>query len=132
MKEKKIWNKKSNYLVKSRCWICPFPLEINPTEPRFENTEKICYSNFFIFKEDKFLRNIYSKEELNGTQNLKNIELFHKSFVKFLKIIVVLQSALDCYDKTDDSLDNTLLEFRKNECLDCSNFDDIKNKIKDV
>ena len=74
-------------------------LEINLREPRFGNTEKMSYSEFCIFEEHKFLRNIYSEEELNRTQNLKNIEMFHKSFIKILKVAVFLQSALDCYDE---------------------------------
>ena len=39
---------------------------------------------------------------------------------------------MDCFDEIGDSIDDTLLEFCKNEYSDCSNFDDIKIKIRDV
>ena len=68
------------------------------------------------------------EEELNKTQNLKNIKIFHESFVKFLRVVIFLQNALNCFS----TIDNTLLESCRNECLGCSNFDDIKNEINDV
>ena len=35
-----------------------------------------------------------------------------------------------CYDEIDNSLDDTLLELGRNECLSCFNFDDIKNTLR--
>lgn len=80
-----------------------------------------------VFKKQIFQRRIKQNSKLK-----KNIEAFYKSFIRFLKVINFLQNALECYYDIDDSLDNTLLELCRNECSDCSNFDDIKNEIKDV
>ena len=46
------------------------------------------YGNFIIEKEHKFLRNIFSKEELESSDAIKNIESFHEHFCNFLQIIV--------------------------------------------
>ena len=40
------------------------------------------YSDFIILKEDKFLRNIFSEEDLLKTKSLKNIEPYHLDFQK--------------------------------------------------
>ena len=70
---------KRNFEVKNpinweinRCCICTFPLEINPTTPD-ATKEKMFYSDFVIAKEHKFLRNIFSEDELSSSNALKNI-----------------------------------------------------------
>ena len=68
---------------KDKCSICTFPLEINARSFHSKGTDKMSYSNFYIVKEHKFLRNIFLKEGLNKTKNLKNIELFHESLLNF-------------------------------------------------
>ena len=46
--------------IESRCCICKFPLKINPKN--FDaTTEQMSYADFVIFKEHKFLRNIFSE-----------------------------------------------------------------------
>ena len=55
-----------------RCCLCPFTLKINPTS--YEADEKIMsYIDFIIFKEHKFLRNIFSSPELGSFERFKNI-----------------------------------------------------------
>ena len=46
--------------IESRCCICKFPLKINPTNFN-ATTEQMSYADFVIFKEHKFLRNIFSE-----------------------------------------------------------------------
>ena len=46
--------------IEGRCCICKFPLKINP-ENLSVTTEQMSYSDFVIFKEHKFLRNIFSE-----------------------------------------------------------------------
>ena len=64
------------------CCLCKFPLIINPT--KFDvSLENMSYSNFIILKEHKFLRNIFSEEDLLKTKALKilnNITLLFKNF----------------------------------------------------
>ena len=58
--------------VKDRCCICTFQIEINPTMYNATKNE-MSYGDFIIFKEHKFLRNIFSEEELLSTDALKNL-----------------------------------------------------------
>ena len=46
-----------------RCFICTFHLEINPTSYN-TNEKTMSYAVFITFKEHKFLRNVFSNEEL--------------------------------------------------------------------
>ena len=68
--------------------ICTFPLEINPT---LYNADKktMSYADFIIFKEHKFLRNIFSNEELAKTGSMKYVKTFHENFVRFLNILAI-------------------------------------------
>ena len=65
-----------------RYCFCNFRLEINPTT--YEADEKtISYSDFIYFKERKFLRNIFSSDELAKTDSLKNLKIFHEQLLEF-------------------------------------------------
>ena len=66
-----------------------FPLEINPIT--FNTDEKtMSYTDFIIFKEHNFLRNIFSRDKLAKIDSLKNLNTFHEKFVRFLKVAVFL------------------------------------------
>ena len=52
------------------------------------------YVDFIIFKEHQFLRNIFLSEELAMADSLKDLKTYHQTFVKFLKMAVILQNAL--------------------------------------
>ena len=41
------------------------------------------YVDFYIFKEHKFIRNIFWKEKFTKTKNLKDLKTFHETFTKF-------------------------------------------------
>ena len=86
-------------------------------------------------QEHKPLWNIIAEEELARTKNVKNIDIYFISFVKFLKIAVTLQNALDNYDminELDENLPDEFLELCWSDCSDCSSFDDIKAEISDI
>ena len=72
------------------------------------------------------------EKELKMSKNVKDIDNYFITFVKFLKIVIYLQNALNCHDKRDECLDEELLEFCCEECADSENFDDIKSEIKDT
>ena len=70
--------------MQDRCCLCPFPLEINLTS--FDTNENtMSNADFIIFKEYKFLKNIFSCEELPKTDALKDLKIFHEKFVRFLR-----------------------------------------------
>ena len=111
-----------------RCHLCNFPLHINPTVLD-ASKEKMSYGDFIIQKEHKFLRNIFSEEELLSSNTIKNIESFHENFSKFLQIVVYLQNSInsmkECfYDKLND--------YCRDNYNDCVDFIELKEKISDV
>ena len=65
-----------------RCCICTFPLKINQTSYN-AGKETMSYADFIIFKEHKFLRNIFSNEELPKTDSMKYVKTYYKNFVRF-------------------------------------------------
>ena len=126
-----------------KCLICNFPLKIDPIGPDVPNNE-MSYRNFYIRHKDKFLRNIYSKEQLERTPQIKTLQEYYKTFQKFIKICVSLQSVLVSHINFDDSEynDHELKDFLQNKCADqYDNFDklwvaiegtEIKNIVKNT
>ena len=111
--------------------LCSFQLEINPTS--FDaNENTMLYADFITFKDHKFLRNIFSNEELSKTDALKDLKTFHEKFVRFLRITVSLQNAFKINEKFDECFDDGLLDFCRNNCADCPDFGEIKELISDV
>ena len=111
--------------VEGRCCTCKFPLKINPTN--FNTTaEQMSYADFVIFKEHKFLRNIFSERELSSTDSLKNMEQYHKCFEKFLRISVYMQNSINTINKFSECCNDELNDFCNEFCADCSDFAEIK------
>ena len=86
------------------------------------------YSDFVIAKEHKFLRNIFSEDELSSSNALKKIRSFHESFSRFLKIAVYLQQSLNSIQEFADGIYDHLFQF----CKDCNDFSEFKDRISDV
>ena len=102
---------------RDHCCICTFPLEINTT--KFDaNSQTMSYVNFIIFKEHKFLRNIFLSEELATTDSLKDLKTYYQAFVKFLKVAIFLQNVLNMHEEFGDCFDEDLLNFYHNDCAD--------------
>ena len=114
-----------------RCCICTFPIGINPTMST-ATKDTMSYTDFIIFKEHKFLRNIFSEEELSTTTALKNLETYHKFFSKFLKICVYLQDSINLVQEFSDCNYRKLIDFCEEFCDDCNDFIEVKERISDV
>ena len=97
------------------CCICTFPLEINPTTSD-ATKEKMSYSDSVIAKEHKFLRNIFSEDELSTSTALKKIRSFHENFSRFSKIVVYLQQSLNSIQEFADGIYDHLIQF----CGECN------------
>ena len=116
---------------RDRCCIRPFPLEINAS--KFDaDSQTMSYVDFMIFREHKFLRNIFSSEEIAMTDSLKDLKTCHQTFVKFLKVIIILQNALNTHEEFSDCFDEDLLNFCRDNCADCSDFNELKETIGSV
>ena len=102
-----------------KCLICNFPLKIDPIAPDVPNNE-MSYGDFYIMYEHKFLRNIYSKEQLESAPQIKTLQEYSKKFQNFIKICVSLQSVLVShvnFDESDDN-DHELKDSLQNKCAD--------------
>ena len=76
-----------------KCHICNFPLKIDPVGPDVPNNEMFD-GDFFIQYGHKFLRNIYSKGQLESSSEIKTLKGYYKTLKKFIKMCVSLQSVL--------------------------------------
>ena len=64
------------------CSLCKFPLKIEPLGPHVQNT-KMSYGDFYIRDEHKFLRNIFSKEQLATSPEISTLENYYITYQKF-------------------------------------------------
>ena len=69
------------------------------------------YINFIICKEHKFLRNIFSNDELSKTDAHKDLKTFHGKFVRYLRVAVFLQNAFEINGEFDECFHDDLLDF---------------------
>ena len=67
---------------KTKCVICNFPLIINAKGSNFPAYE-MSYTDFYMRYEHKFLRNIFSKEELETSKELKSLESYMGFLIDF-------------------------------------------------
>ena len=75
---------------------------------------------------------MFSSDELEKTNSLKDLKTFHKKFVSFLKTIVFLRNALNTSEELDHCFNNELLDFCRNCWADCSDLNEFKDLIGDV
>ena len=116
---------------RSRCCICQFLLQIYGTKFDADN-QTMPYVDFIIFKEHKFFGNIFLSKELTTTDSLKDLRTYHQLFVKFLKIMIILQNALNTHEEFRDCFDEDLLNVCCDNCADCSDFNELKERIGSV
>ena len=115
-----------------KCQICNFPLHVNPTKANAKNDENMSYGDFIIEKEHKFLRNIFSKEEIESSVAIKNIESFHEHFCKFLQTIIFAQQCINSMKEFSECFYDELTDCCNEYCKDCVDFIELKEKISDI
>ena len=94
--------------------------------------DKMSNGDFIIEKEHKFLRNIFSKKELERSDAIKNIESFHEHFCKFLQIVIYAQQCINSMKDFSECCYDELIDFCNNYCKDCVDFIELKEKISDI
>ena len=117
--------------IEGRCCIFKFSLKTNLKNFK-ATTEQMSYADFVIFKEHKFLRNIFSEQELSSTDSLKSMEQYHKCFEKFLIVSVYLQNSINTINEFSECYNDELIDFCNEFCADSSNFAGIKERVLDV
>ena len=83
-------------------------------------------------KEHKFLRNIFSKKELESSDAIKNIESFYEQFCKFLQIVVYAQQCINSMKDFSECFYDELIDFCNKFCKDCVDFIELKGKISNI
>ena len=109
-----------------KCVICKFPLKVEPTNYQTPDDE-MTFGDFIIRYEHKFLRNIYMKEQINYSSDIKDLQSYYKTFQKFIHISIGLISMLNHYNK-NETVNYEVQEFIHNIFNDDS-IDDFKNHI---
>ena len=109
-----------------KCVICEFPLKVEPNNYQTPDDE-MTFGDFIIRYENKFLRNIYTKEETNYSYDIKDLQSYYEIFQKFIHISIGLISMLNYYN-INDTVNYEVQEFVQDIFNDDS-IDDIKNHI---
>ena len=120
-------NEKIELIGKSnRCVICKIPLRVEPTS--FETPDdEMTFGNFIIRFEHKFIRNIYTYEEIKDSHHLEPLEKYYEICQKFVAISIGLLSMLNNYNKNDET-NTEVSEFIEEKYADDS-VDELKNRI---
>ena len=72
------------------------------------------YTDFYIRYEHEFLRNIYSKEELEMPKELKSLGSCYEVFDRFLTIVILLESVITNWGTFSETSKEKLSNFMKN------------------
>ena len=111
-----------------KCVIWKMPIRISPTNKKKSDPEMI-YGDFIIRYEYKFLRNIYTQEQLDWSEDLKSLDAYYEVFQNFIHFSIELNSLLSDYSKTtlrDISMEvSNFLELNFADC----DIDAVKNHI---
>ena len=70
--------------------------------------------------------------ELTKSDSGRDVKTFHMNFARFLKIVVFLQNAFNTCDEFNECFNNHLLDFCKNYCADCSDFNKLKEVVSNI
>ena len=119
-------NNPINYST-TKCVLCKMPLKIEPPNSKMPDPE-MTYGDFIIRYEHKFLRNIYSIDQIKMSDDLKNIESYYIVFNKFIATCTELNSVLSQYTKTD--MHHILSDLE--ECMEEIFSDDEPEEIKNT
>ena len=83
-----------------KCVICQFPLKVEPTNFKTPDDE-MSFGDFVIRYEHKFLRNIYTNEQIKDSYHLKDLESYYEIFEEYNAILVGLLALLNNFNRND-------------------------------
>ena len=114
------------YWKNDKCVICKFSLKVEPTDYQTPDDE-MTFGDFKIRYEHKFLRKIYTKDQINYFSDIKDVQSYYQTFQKFIHISIGLISMLNHYN-INDTVNYEVQEFVQDIFNDDS-IDNIKNHI---
>ena len=107
------------------------PLKIEATNHNTPNP-KMSYGDFFIRFEHKFLRNIYSDEEIQQSPQIYTLEKHYEKYQKFIKICIsLLYSFGSNMNQDEDQFDLDLKDFLQEKYPEIAS-EELKSKTDDV
>ena len=83
-----------------KCVICQFPLKVEPTNFKTPDDE-MSFGDFVIRYEHKFLRNIYTSEQIKDSYHLKGLEGYYEIFEEYIAICGGLLPLLNNFNRND-------------------------------
>ena len=113
-----------------KCVVCKMPLKIDPTNHETPNNA-MTDGDFFIRFEHKFLRNIYSYNELAQSEHICSIENYYTLYKKFINICIGILSIFGTNCNIDDNTNDDLKEFLREKSPDINDdIDKLKSNIE--
>ena len=99
------------------------PLKIEPTSFEMPD-DKMTYGDFVIRFEHKFIRNIYTSEQIKQSDYLKCLENYYKAYQKFISISIGFLSMFNNYNR------NYEINVETSEFIEESFANDIIDELK--
>ena len=80
---------------RDKCVICKFPMKLDLTNHTTPDND------FIIRYEHKSLRNIYTTEQIEQSDRIKNLESYYDIFKDYIMICIVLIALLNNFNRND-------------------------------
>ena len=78
------------------------------------------------------MRNIYSKEQLETSKELKSLESYHEVFDRFFTIVILLESGITNGGTFSETSMEKLSNFIEDYCAGTKNYHEIAEQIKET
>ena len=102
------------------------PLRAEPTNFKTPDDE-MTYGDFVIRFEHKFIRNIYTSDQIKKSHHLETLEKYYEIYQKFVSISIGLISISNNYNKNDE-INTEVSNFIEENFADNS-IDELKNRV---
>ena len=102
------------------------PMCTRPTSPKKPNSE-MTYGDFIIRYEYKFIRNIYTQEQLEWSDDLKSLDAYYEAFENFIHFSIEIYRLLSDYNMRLKDISMEVRAFLETNFADCD-LADIKTK----
>ena len=102
------------------------PLKIEPTSFK-TNDDEMSYSDFVVWFERKFIKNIFTNEQIQQSDDLNCLENCYKKYQKLISISIGLLSLFNNYHRIDE-LNNETREFIE-ESFANDTIDEFKSRV---
>ena len=91
-------SKNSTNRKEDKCVICKFSIKLQPTNSQTPDNE-MPFGDFVICYEHKFLRNIYTKEQIKDSHHVKDLKSYYEIFELYILICIGLLTLLNNFNR---------------------------------